>query len=343
MRHVSGATSGRKMRSWWGWWLRLRRRPLLLALVALLVTEGVLQVLLADWREHTFFFPERNVLPSSAYAEDPELFWMPTDRFAGLMRQTAVAPRSDRLLFFGDSVVYGHREPATSFPAQLQGRLDADPARRHYRVLNFAYYGYSSQQALTLARRVVPRDGARLIFFSAGANDLARANQSDRQIQAANRGAAKRLLWQFNRVKLFALYRHFLLMLRRPDEFDYAKAGVPRVGPQEFAENLSAFAELARQAGATLVLMTQENTQAGNRRSLDTYNAAMIDLARARPEIVLLEVRKFLHQLAGSEVPDYANLPDLPLFVDVCHFSPFGNGQVAGFLDAELTKRGLLP
>ena len=326
-------------------WLRSRRHPLLSVLAVLCLIELVLQIVLVKWREHTYFFPERNVPPSSRYAEDADLFWMPNDGFRSLDRQTEQTKPEDRLFFFGDSVVYGHRDPANSYPAWLQKRLDADPRRKHFRVLNYAYFGYTSQQSEFLASRVLRRFKGRMVFFSHGANDLARVRLSDRQVQEMNHGAGKRLLYWFNHVKLFALYRHWLLSLQ-PAEVFFSSGkiprGIPRVSPDEFRENLTTFATLSREAGARLVLMSEENEAPGNRATLDPYFDHMAETAKHDPGVVYLDIRPYFRQLAGSADPDYSRLSALPIFVDVCHYSTYGNQLVADYLYRELIRQGLL-
>lgn len=162
---------------------------------------------------------------------------------------------SFNVLCVGDSAPFGWRvSDEDSFPAQLENVLRTNRPVDHWQVLNAGVPGYSSLQVRLQAERLLPRWRPEVVVICVGNHDAAPAPQSDRAMDVS--------LQRGERFKTFLAHSRFLTWISergRPDQSPstnaVANAG-PRVGLDEFAENLRETIRLARQHGARVVLVS---------------------------------------------------------------------------------------
>jgi len=320
--------------------------PLFKSLIALSLFVVVVQLADKSPRDYAYFYMDRVIDRSTYFAEDPELFWQPADRFRPIDELAAKTRPQDRLLFFGDSVTYGHGYATVSYPEFLQRRLSLDERHSSLRVLNYAFLAYSSQQAKALAARVLAKYDGRLIFLSVGANEIGLANYADQVVYRMNQGWAKKLLFHLNGIRAFSIYRRFLVSLKREmvtRNARHAPELVARVSPAEFRKNALDFMALARDKRMKLVLMSEENRMPANRAELEPYYRIMAQLAEQNPQVIFIDVRPFLRQFAQGSPADYTYTFETGknIFVDTHHLSDDGNRLVGNFIYEEMLRRGL--
>jgi len=167
-------------------------------------------------------------------------------------------PNRRTVLCLGDSTVFGYRvEESDSFPGRLQARLDSeDDSGGGWRVINAGVPGYTSFQVRLLAERLVPRWRPDVIVVCVGNNEAWPVNTSDRQIDS-DRATAARLTGLFSASR-FLVWASETVRSEKPQPFvaPALDSAVPRVSPEEFADNLRAIAQLARAANAQLILLS---------------------------------------------------------------------------------------
>jgi len=179
-----------------------------------------------------------------------------TDRYG--FRGSTPVPGRRVVLCLGDSTVFGYgAEEGDSFPGRLQARLNSEnKTANHWSVINAGVPGYTSHQTRLLAERLIPRWKPDVVIVCVGNNEAWPVNRSDRQIDV-DRGAISRLT-ELLSASRFLVWASEAIRPEQPQPFiaPTLETAVPRVSREEFAENLRAIAQLARNENAKLVLLS---------------------------------------------------------------------------------------
>jgi len=322
--------------------------PLLVIVALILVAELLLQLIAPGLHDPTFFNVQGTFTDRPDLREDPKLFWIPLDRFAGVTAQLEQTPPADCIVFFGGSIVYGWPRPDNgSYPEFLQERLAADPQRAGLKVVNYAFPGYSSHQSSLLAEEILSDHDVKLVAVSHATNDARRMSFTDREAAKINGRIAKRLLYRFNKSKIFTIYRRFILGFvksEKPIWDETGAGGKPRVSPTEFRENMLRYINAVSAQNARLVMISHVDNNPAFRAGQDNYFRVMEELAQNYDNVAYIDLRPEFQKLFDTPEPDYMNAedPSLRLLVDHCHLTKQGNRLVAEILYRELNKLGWL-
>lgn len=266
---------------------------------------------------------------------DPVLLWRPVDRwpytsqrFKGPEVEMKKPAGTFRILAYGDSNTDG--PPRGGWPEQLQDVLDESyPSGPAFEVLNAGVAGYSSHQGLARFRQEAKRFRPDLVLVSFGWNDAVSTSTPDEAYRPPSAGmvALERTLLRYF---FYRVARH-LLGDRPPAESK--AAGVPRVSRTAYLANMRAFRKTARRTGAAIAFLTRPHAEIPPTRtwrgSVPRYNRALLAFGRRSGAAVI--------DVDGA----FAGRPDV--FVDECHFTPEGHGEMARLLHRSLIERGLLP
>jgi lysophospholipase L1-like esterase len=272
---------------------------------------------------------------------DPVLFWRPvaaspysSQRFKGPEVAEVKPPGTFRVFCYGDSNTDGPRRGG--WPERLQEVLDRDAVSsgQRFEVLNAGVAGYSSYQGLLRFRGEVGRFDPDLVLFSFGWNDLAPAiGKPDKEFEAPSGTivAVQRVLLHFR------FYRVALNYLRPAARTATSDSDSPRVAIGDYVANARAFADLARDHGARVALLTRPHRDAPAllartpnwRASVPLYNEALLRFGTESGVSVLDAQEAFAGQ------------PDR--FADECHFTLEGHAAMATWLAAALRSAALLP
>ncbi|MBI4575671.1 MAG: hypothetical protein HY722_05340 [Planctomycetes bacterium] len=286
-----------------------------------------------DWRAY-------HVVADLARRPDPILFWRPVpggpyNRF-GLRGPEPVLPRPEatfRVLALGDSNTEGSLEAC--WPERLQEVL-AGRAGRRPEVLNGGVAGYSSFQGLRRLEECLGLEPS-LVLFSFGWNDAALTAgppDSRYRVPPPFLVGVERVLLRFRAYLCLKATARDL----SPGSPAPAAPQRPRVGLQEYRDNLAAAVERGRARGVPVVLLTRphrdppEALRAGGgfRGRVPDYNDGLRALARERG-IPVVDVQAALQ----------AGPPEA--FADECHYSTEGARRAATFLAMRLRELGLVP
>ncbi len=151
---------------------------------------------------------------------------------------------TQRLVTFGDSTVFGWGLPPEGSPAGvIEAALGAD-----WQVVNAGQPGFSSEQARRLAQEIIPLYQPDAVIWFQPWHDLRGAAASDRELLPEQppwwtASALLRLLAE----SPAAPQRRSELM---PFAADTVAGGVPRLPPEQRAENIAAVRDLAAAQGA---------------------------------------------------------------------------------------------
>jgi lysophospholipase L1-like esterase len=156
-----------------------------------------------------------------------------------------------RILCIGDSSTFGlFVNQGDSYPAQLQTLLDKRQSQWHYNVINAGCAGYSSFNALRALELYGPRFHPDLVILSVGANDFSRKSNGIPDRERDNRSGPlvffRRLIFNTN---TYLYISQIANNMRKPAD---ATSG-PRVSPEDYRENLTAFVHLARELGERVI------------------------------------------------------------------------------------------
>lgn len=198
--------------------------------------------------------------------------------FRGPEFTEAKAPGTFRVLFFGDSCVYGFGiEEKRSIPRRVETLLREALPGRVVECINLAVPGYTSFQGVRLVRRWIPRLAPDAVVIGYGFNDSTVRNWTEAQVQAslaaAYRGAGKWVEF-LSFSPLFTLIRNkyrkaFTRNNIGADSLvllDRAHA-VSRVPLPDYARNVREMVRISRRAGAKVVLLDMDIP---NHYTLDT-------------------------------------------------------------------------
>jgi len=314
--------------------------------VALLILSsclalGALEVGLRVVGFHYSLAPERvefgwpdPVTLEEMYEHDPDLFWVPKGYHAELSR---LAGEPLDIAFLGDS--------CTQFGSYAKQVLRLYQERHPEKLLRGAKLGvggWTSYQGMRqLERDVVPL-APKIVTLYFGWNDHWEGfGVADREIVALQRSPLSALgLTRVGELILRArLGSRILLGGGRP----------PRVAPEDFAHNLARMVALAREAGATPVLLTAPTSHQLGDEPPQIQQRWLSDLSRLVPlhEQYVEIVRRVARQEPGAQLCDLAaRFRALPpdqvqtqLFkADGIHLQPAGDATLARMLFNCLVK-----
>jgi lysophospholipase L1-like esterase len=275
--------------------------------------------------------------------EDLQLFWSPLPGFRGTFLGTKVSinalglrgpevpqGRTDgrpRIACFGDSITFGYGvSDDESYPSQLGPLLGAE-------VVNAGVTGYSSFQAVGLAKRVLPEVRPDVALLLVGWNDGNHRPVDDRE-WARRVGEAARTEALAEHLYLYRALRN--LYVRALVRGLSRAKGTPknrRVTPEQYSQNLEAFVEECRLSGARPALVAlPRRRRAGEPPPEEAYRGALAETA-ARLQVPLLGV--------GDLAPDDPRGNDR-FFLDALHLTPEGNARLAALLASEIRAERLL-
>jgi lysophospholipase L1-like esterase len=201
---------------------------------------------------------------------DPELLWKPTPGYsAGEVRINRRGTRGPefqvpkpiglfRIVLLGDSVTFGFNVPEElSYARRLESSLRASWSRssgpaREVEVINAGVIGYTTWQGRMLFERSVRFWDPDLVVVLFGYNDHHSSRASDRE-RSLDRGRAMvlgRMARETSAARLFERLRGLWSgtgLLDRP---------VPRVGVEEFTDNILALRDEAKAGGSEILFLT---------------------------------------------------------------------------------------
>lgn len=267
-------------------------------------------------------------------------------------------PGSIRIVCIGDSVTFGYRVPvvwpdkpteydpeALPYSMLLEKQLRAANPHRQIEVINMAVPGYTSHQGLAWLRRDLDDLDPDLLTVSFGWNDASFSDVPDREAIKTSL-SARSVRWLIDHSQAFA---HATSWLREREKLKTQNQGEPstrprpvaRVSVQEYLENMTAIAELARQrgrSGGTRVIVIampyrDHSREAPEADAITRYRMALGSQMRER-QIPFLEIL----ELTEAAYPSNAGW-----FGERIHPNHMGHRLMASELLKLIKTNGLLP
>jgi len=184
----------------------------------------------------------------------------------------AKQPGTTRIVCLGDSVTFGFRVPVVwperpteydpawlPFPMLLEKELRAANPDRKIEVVTMAVPGYTSHQGLAWLRRDIDELQPDLLIASFGWNDASFSDVPDREAIRTNWYAVA-VRWLIDHSQAFAHATHWL-RAKEAKAQQQKQTGQPivrpgaRVSQQEYLNNMIAIQDLARQHGASVIVI----------------------------------------------------------------------------------------
>lgn len=301
------------------------RTGLLLAIgsiaVTLVLIEGALRV--AGFEYHLmpavqFGWPDPQTI-QSAYADDPDLFWVTKDYRQKLRDARRSHPD---VIFLGDSCTEFGRYPVLTMQI-----LSAENSRYKTGV-HLAAGGWTSEQGLAqLTRDVIPLHPKVVVVYYGWNDHWMALGPTDPQLHSMGR-----YLWfaEYSRLAQLALKARVALAMRTTDRPN-------RVPPDRYRQNLEAMARLARAAGITAVFVTAPSNHVPGHEPeylLRRHVRRLADVVPLHQEYVRLTREAAEHEGAVlcDAAADFATLPqprDRYFKADGIHFTPEGDLALA--------------
>lgn len=227
---------------------------------------------------------------------------------------TTKQPGAVRIVCLGDSVTFGFRVPVVwpdkpaeydpewlPFSMLLEKELKAANPQKQIEVVNMAVPGYTSHQGLAWLRRDIDWLKPDLLIVSFGWNDASLSDVVDRE--AVNTSwPAFGTRWLVDHSQAFA---HATRWLRSRQQHEYKDRPPSRTRPQarvsqnEYLGNLVAIEELARQHGASVIVMAapyrDHSAEAPEADLMLQYRIALGTTMRLR-KIPFLEIRELTEE-----------------------------------------------
>lgn len=276
--------------------------------------------------------------------EDLQLFWSPTPGFRGSFMgktitinqrgvrgaEVEVPKRPDlvRIVCFGDSITFGYGvSDDETYPVELARALPGVD------VVNAGVTGFSSFQALGLAKRLLPGLDAKIATLLIGWNDGNHRPVDDREYARRIRAVA-RVDARLDHLFIYRALKNIYLRTTDLQGLSRAK-GTPkqhRVSVEAYEANLEDFVkECETRAARPVFICLPHRLRAGEPLPDKPYPSALAETAE-RLHVPLLGVGP----LAAEEgVNDR-------LFLDPLHLTAEGNRLLATLLAAQLKERGLV-
>ena len=236
---------------------------------------------------------------------------------------TAKTAETLRIVCLGDSVTFGFRVPvvwpnkpteydpeALPYPMLLEKHLRAANPQRKIEVITMAVPGYTSHQGLAWLRREIKKLNPDLLIVSFGWNDASLSDVPDREAIRTTWGAIA-VRWLIDHSQAFAHATSWLrdrekqkLQNQQPGEQPRLRPRpVARVSQQEYLDNMTAIAELARQNGARVIVIgapyRDSAREAPEGDSIRQYRFALGSLMRQR-QVPYLEILELTEQAYPS-------------------------------------------
>lgn len=263
-----------------------------------------------------------------AHKEENTSFLVSTDEHGlrGPVHPVEKAAGSTRILTLGCSTTFGWGvDDAATYPAQLEGVLREKG--RKVEVINGGQPGYTSFQGLWLWDKVLARYQPDLVVFGYIVQDSRKVAYSDKS-QAILQGNA-----DFLKANLLYNSRLFLGTRELIDRFriEQKEVGeVHRVSPDEYAENIRAFADRVQAVGAKLLLF-------GFPLEREGYTAEHRELLHAAADVLSVPVfdpQPQMEEATRSQQLYFSN--------DRGHANAAGCSLIATWMAAFLEKEKLL-
>jgi len=298
--------------------------------VTLLLVEGALRA--TGFEYHLmpavqFGWPDPQTI-QSAYADDPDLFWVTKDYREKLRAARRTHPH---VIFMGDSCTeFG------TYPARTMELLSGGYGPLKTGV-HLAAGGWTSEQGLAqMLRDVVPLH-PRVVAIYYGWNDHWMAlGPTDPELHAA-----RRYLWLADHFRLvqLALKARVAMATRQTDRPN-------RVPPDRYRQNLQAMARLAQGAGIIPVFVTAPSNHVAGREPEYLLRRHVRRLADVIPlhQLYVNLTRDAAHNQGAAlcdAAADFAALPpprDRLFRADAIHLTPEGDEQLARIVSACITR-----
>ena len=229
-------------------------------------------------------------------------------------------PGAVRIVCLGDSVTFGYRVPTVwpdkpteydpewlPYPMLLEKQLRAANPDRSIDVITMAVPGYTSHQGLAWLRRDIDRLQPDLLIVSFGWNDASLSDVPDREAIRTNWYAVA-VRWLIDRSQAFAHATRWLRAreANHQDQAQKTRTAVrltARVSQQEYLNNLLAIESLARQRGASVIVMAapyrDHSAEAPEADLMLQYRIALGTTMRQRG-IPFLEIRELTEEAYPS-------------------------------------------
>jgi lysophospholipase L1-like esterase len=182
----------------------------------------------------------------------------------------AKQPGTTRIVCLGDSVTFGFRVPVVwpdrpteydpswlPFPMLLEKELRSANPDRKIEVITMAVPGYTSHQGLAWLRRDIDELQPDLLIASFGWNDASFSDVPDREAIRTNWYAVA-VRWLIDHSQAFAHATHWLRAKEAKAQQQTGPGTVrpaARVSQQEYLNNMTAIQDLARQRGASVIVI----------------------------------------------------------------------------------------
>jgi lysophospholipase L1-like esterase len=267
----------------------------------------------------------------------------------GFRADYPIGPKSGgtfRIVCLGDSVTFGYRVPPVwperprdynpawqPYPMLLENELRKANPNRRIEVFPMAVPGYTSHQGLAWLRRDIGWLNPDVVIASFGWNDASLSDAPDREA-IDTRWSPVTIRWLIDHSQAFAHATHWLRS--RNSTTPVARAPVPRVSQQEYAENFKAVVELAKEHGAAVIVIgapyRDSTTNPGEAQLMTQYRAWLrAEMQQSQtPYLELLE----LTEAAGSVNQGF--------FGELIHPNHIGHRLMASELLKLMSERHLL-
>jgi lysophospholipase L1-like esterase len=266
------------------------------------VERRYLDVFSPVWREEDRIALLRRFNPSTPPEFEANPKWdvaLNSDGFRGgeMLRDRPASTL--RIACVGDSWTFGMPVgEAETYPKRLGEWLRRDDPASRYEVLNFGVLGYSSYQGLQLMRSSVLDFNPDIVVIGFAMNDSEVAGYRDKDVVSTGpRPAFRRLMGTFRaapqHIETYKLLEYAALVLRfrvmpigdSLTDHEEGSGAVDydglepwtRVSPHDFAANIREMARLARNRGASVVLLDNELWEGSPYRTLLKNLAAELD------------------------------------------------------------------
>lgn len=198
------------------------------------------------------------LLPGRYPGASGSSFYVNTRGFVGAEFQDPVSPGTIRIVTLGDSCTFGGGNDWDTYGGQLEIRLRSFDHTRRYQVVNAGIRGLTTELALgRLVTKVLPL-APDIVTVYLGWNDLMKFDPLG-QVEKPGIAIIVRLLdhsWLIKGVRKLLFY-YLRPLVSAPTTGPASRTGKFRdYRPAVFEENLSRIVQVARNHGATVVVMT---------------------------------------------------------------------------------------
>ena len=251
-----------------------------------------------------------------------------------------------RIVCLGDSVTFGYRVPPVwperpndynpewlPYPMLLEKELRTANPNRRIEAFPMAVPGYTTHQGLAWLRRDIEHLQPDVVIASFGWNDASVSDVSDREA-IDTRWFPVTIRWLVDRSQAFAHAARWLRSKNGPPAS--VSSPKPRVSQTEYIENFEAIVDLARDRGASVIVIgapyRDSTTNPPEAQLMMAYRTALKS-AMAQGQTPYLEVLE-LTEAAGSVNEGF--------FGELIHPNHMGHRLLASELLELMSQRRLL-